>query len=271
MKIVLIKGGLGNQIFLYGLYEYIKKNIDPHVYYIYSTLKSHNGYELERWFNVHPAKAPKFIYFLFRIILFFSYRKLFIKESFYFLQEEDEEKIGCYTFIDIYGHDKKYIKDLFLPYKSFTLNEKNKKVLNDICSSNSISIHVRRGDYLLPQFRDIYGDVCTVKYYKKAIAKCLDFVDTPKFFVFSDDAEWVKTNLKLDNAVYIDWNTGNDSGYDMYLMSHCKYNIIANSTFSFWGAYLNPNKPTVFYPSKWFNSTYKKPDIFPDHWVGLDS
>ena len=76
--------------------------------------------------------------------------------------------------------------------------------------------------------------------------------------------------MKIDNAVYIDWNTGEESYIDMYLMTLSKANIIANSTFSYWGAYLNVNQPIVIYPQKWrFSESKGMLDIFPDNWIGL--
>lgn len=84
---------------------------------------------------------------------------------------------------------------------------------------------------------------------------------------FSDDIVWVRENLPLQNAVYIDWNTGEDSWQDMMLMSHCKHHIICNSTFSWWGAWLNPSiDKTVIVPSRWFQYS-ETPDIYPTGWI----
>ena len=94
-------------------------------------------------------------------------------------------------------------------------------------------------------------------------------MESPKFYVFSDDIAWVKNNLKLKNEVFVDWNIGKDSIYDMYLMSQAKANVIANSTFSYWGAYLNEKTRIVVYPKKWFASKFIAPNIFPDDWFGI--
>lgn len=137
-------------------------------------------------------------------------------------------------------------------------------------SSNSVSIHIRRGDFLSPQYYEKLGDIATKYYYYNAIEYITNKINDPIFFVFSDDIEWVKLNLQIKNAIYITWNTDKNSYKDMYLMTQCKANIIANSTFSYWGAYLNDNNPVVCYPKKWINSS-DVPDIFPYSWVGLDS
>ena len=88
--------------------------------------------------------------------------------------------------------------------------------------------------------------------------------------VFSDDIEWVKSNLHYADMTFVDWNTGEDSWQDMYIMSQCKYNIIANSTFSWWGAWLNntPDK-IVIAPKQWMKEETKRSDIIPETWIRL--
>lgn len=113
----------------------------------------------------------------------------------------------------------------------------------------------------------IFGNICTQKYYHDAIRIITEKVNDAVFYVFSDDISWVQTHLDIPNAVYVNWNTGESSIYDMYLMSSCKYNIIANSTFSYWAARLNKKTNMVIYPSKWYNTF--TPDIFPESWCGI--
>lgn len=132
---------------------------------------------------------------------------------------------------------------------------------------NAVSLHIRRGDYLEPKHWENTGSVCQLPYYRNAIAAIKKELDNPVFYVFSDDLAWVKENLPLDNAVYIDWNKGNDSWQDMMLMSHCRRHIICNSTFSWWGAWLDPHKDkTVIVPERWFRHT-ETPYIYPEGWT----
>lgn len=119
------------------------------------------------------------------------------------------------------------------------MSEKNQSLLKDIQNSNSVGVHIRRGDYMTKQNLVIFGNICTQKYYHDAIRIITEKVNDAVFYVFSDDISWVQTHLDIPNAVYVNWNTGESSIYDMYLMSSCKYNIIANSTFSYWAARLN--------------------------------
>ena len=132
---------------------------------------------------------------------------------------------------------------------------------------NAVSLHIRRGDYLQPQHWATTGSVCQLPYYRNAIAEMNKRVSAPSYYVFSDDIAWVKENLSLPNAVYIDWNKGEDSWQDMMLMSYCKHHIICNSTFSWWGAWLNPREDkTVIVPCRWFQHS-ETPNIYPAGWV----
>ena len=94
-------------------------------------------------------------------------------------------------------------------------------------------------------------------------------VQEPTYYVFSDDIDWVRENLDLPNAFFIDWNKGKDSWQDMMLMSHCRHHIICNSTFSWWGAWLNPHKEKmILAPEKWFKNI-ETPYIYPEEWIKI--
>ncbi|UFH54470.1 alpha-1,2-fucosyltransferase [Spirosoma sp. KNUC1025] len=136
-----------------------------------------------------------------------------------------------------------------------------------------VSIHIRRGDYVNhPEFSKTFGFV-GLDYYEHAIGQMTDKVNYPDFFVFSDDQEWVRQNLPLpDNAVFVQ-NTGPDSDVaDLVLMSRCRHHIIANSSFSWWGAWLNPNpNKLVITPKQWYKNkpTWNTKDLLPSAWMAL--
>ena len=132
----------------------------------------------------------------------------------------------------------------------------------------AVSLHVRRGDYLKPKFWENAGCLCGVPYYRRAIAEIRRRTGEAHFYVFSDDPEWCRANLPLDEtAVFVDWNKKADSWQDMMLMSLCRHNIICNSTFSWWGAWLNNNPgKTVLAPDRWFVSA-PTPHINSPSWV----
>ena len=135
--------------------------------------------------------------------------------------------------------------------------------------NNSVSIHVRRGDYLNGYYFETLGKICDIDYYKRAIALINKEVNDPYFYIFSDDPGYVAENLKIENATYVDFNRGRDSWQDMYLMSQCKHNIIANSTFSWWGAWLNTNlNKIVIAPNRWFANMDNDEIVLPE-WIRL--
>ena len=165
------------------------------------------------------------------------------------------------------------IREILLSDFSFhTICDKQLERLQNVIShENAISVHIRRGDYLLEQNKWSYGNICTLEYYECAMQYIRDRVSDCTFYFFSDDIEWVKKQYDVENAVYIEESMFDDyrDWYDMYLMSICRHNIIANSTFSWWGAWLNQNKEKiVIAPKKWIH-TYDYEDIYPSQWVQI--
>ena len=154
------------------------------------------------------------------------------------------------------------------------IDNKNAERVQRIMKSNSISIHIRRGDYVEnPETNKKHG-LCSLAYYKSAIRFISQKVNSPVFFIFSDDLNWAKENLKLTfSHEFVSGNIGDKSYMDMQLMSLCKHNIIANSTFSWWGAWLNSNpQKIVIAPNQWFaNKTrsYQINDLIPEDWKRL--
>lgn len=141
-----------------------------------------------------------------------------------------------------------------------------------IASTNSVSLHIRRGDYVHdPIINESHG-VCSLDYYQLAIDKILTAVPNPHFFVFSDDLPWVVENFKLDIPMTLVGQMANKKDFeDLWLMSRCQHQIIANSSFSWWGAWLNPNpNKVVCAPSRWFNNFPINPqDLIPETWIKL--
>lgn len=258
MKIVVFKGGIGNQLFQYCLIDYLSRK-GYKVYYRDETF-GHNGLEIHKYFDVKLNRLPRWLDYIYRKVKEkypLTFNRLSTLDDVY-----DESKIR----FDGYWQDKDYMSpEQDIAFKDLLLNERNKEILERIQSTNSVSIHVRRGDYL--KYPEIYGGICTTEYYAKAISIIKERIANPSFYIFSDDIEWCKGNMNIPNAEYIDWNKGNDSIYDMYLMSKCKANIIANSTFSYWGAKI-ANNYVVVYPHKWI-LTRPSPNFFMEQWIRL--
>lgn len=124
-------------------------------------------------------------------------------------------------------------------------NPLNREMADRMRNGNSVSVHVRRGDYLNPENVTMFGNICTDAYYQNAIDFVKSILPDAHFYFFSDDVSHVKKRFSGDDYTIVDINHGRDSFYDMWLMSNCKHNICANSTFSFWGARLNPNENKI--------------------------
>lgn len=139
-------------------------------------------------------------------------------------------------------------------------DERNLKYIEEMESSDSVAIHVRKGnDY---QELKEFSSTCGIEYYRKAIEYITARIDDPKFFVFTDNPEWVKQNLTGIDYTLIEGNpsSGPDNYLDMQLMSRCKHNIIANSSYSWWGAFLNQNPDKmVLMPEIWLYLGNREP------------
>lgn len=274
MKILYFGGGLGNQIFEYAFYLSVKDRFPKEkVYGVFDEkrFKEHaGGFEIEKIFNVNLPRTSFVAKSVMKMIM--AWNKL-IHPTAKYCHNLTSPNYHAVLF-NAFKMNKEFYKGRkgWISYKPLCLDGRNKEIIYDMLSSNSVSLHVRRGDFLSSKYAANHVGIATDKYYADAIRYICEKMDNPKFFVFSDDIPWCKSNLNIHDAVFVDWNTGEDSYIDMYLMKHTKANIIANSTFSYWGAYFNANHPLVIYPKKWkYSESEEALDIFPDNWIGMES
>ena len=194
----------------------------------------------------------------------FSKIKNTIKRKIGFNQE------GLYQSEEYFNNIKDVIK------KEFTLKNPlgNEAGASEKEMNNSlfpISLHIRRGDYVKNKIvREILGTL-PLEYYKQAINFVTKNIKNPTFFIFSDDIEWAKENLKTSLPTVFVSKQGIKDYEELILMSKCKHNIIANSSFSWWGAWLNQNSDKiVIAPKQWFvDKTVDEANILPEGWVAL--
>lgn len=147
--------------------------------------------------------------------------------------------------------------------------ERNRRIMEEMAGQPSVSIHVRRGDYLDAANASMFGGICTEAYYDASIRYLKERYPGAVFYVFSDDADYVRAHYQGPEYRIIDWNRGKDSFYDMQLMSCCHHNICANSTFSFWGARLNKNpRKIMLRPSIHKNTQTCVPGQMKELWAG---
>lgn len=178
--------------------------------------------------------------------LFPATRKIFYESDMYhpeIFEFEDKYLCGYFAcekyYADILGELRTTIR---FPKST---NPDNERLAEEMAQRESVSIHIRRGDYLDPENAQMFGNICTEAYYQGAIAEMKRLHPQAHFYIFSDDAAYVREKYVGSEYSVVDVNKGKDSFYDIWLMSQCKHNICANSTFSFWGARLNENPQKV--------------------------
>lgn len=259
-------------MFQYAMYLVLKKKhrFSFFCFDIRKTHKWHNGFELPKVFGLRTKVRIKF----FHAIL--AYLTILLKHGTIFREIVEQKytpeilsldsKVAIYS--GFWQTEKYFVSMQHIIRATFRFNEellnaKTKELYSKLIREDYVSIHIRRGDYLLEPERHTFGD----EYYRDAIKIVVSQVKSPKFVVFSDDKEYIRSKSLFKNALLVDWNIGDDSWQDMFLMSKCKHNIIANSSFSWWGAWLNanPNK-IVIAPKIWIKGFYNE-DIVPNSWI----
>ncbi len=264
MRAIKIKGGLGNQMFQYAYgrnLEIAGKRI---------------AFDISFFDGAKPVVDTARIFKLnkFNIQTKTRFGKFITKKDL-FINYLNKIKRRLGFFVDEYYQNEKYfigIADKIR--KEFTLKNDfsapAKEYLQRIENSDSVSLHIRRGDYVANKKINAYHGVCGLDYYNEATRIIKEKINNPIFFVFSDDIHWAKENLKGNEFVFVSCPEIEDIE-ELILMSKCKHNIIANSSFSWWGAWLNDNsEKIVIAPKKWFNDKKaKQMDIVPSNWLRI--
>ena len=269
MKYLILTGGLGNQMFEYAFLLALRHKSHKVVMDIshYDFLQMHNGFELERVFGIKEECVNKqglhiqWLRFLnkFRPSALYMADKLFFEPSCL----ENPKK-----YIWGYWQDELYFKEIDEQVRSvFTFNKMDKTnfaIAQEMHSNNSVALHIRRGDYAA------FGmNLMGMDYYRLAVKYITKKVRDTHFYVFSDDetvASEMANSLGL-NYTLINHNKGMESYKDMYLMTKCKHNITANSSFSWWGAWLNGNKDKIVVAPKEWNMNNPSINPQPTSWV----
>lgn len=263
MKIICLKGGLGNQLFEYCRYCQTKERERTYLHLDRRRLKQHAGALISDCFEVTLPHTP--IWVDAAVWGMKLLRRIGICKRLY-----DDERPDC-LLIDDYCQHRDYItraKEV-LHFRPLDLPEGHKQLLQLIRQeAYPVAVHIRRGDYLHKSNLSNFG-LCEVTYYHRAMEYIRQQHPAARFFFFSDDISWVKTHLHTEGAVYAEPLCGMDYA-DLYLMTECHGHIIANSTFSFWGAKLSTHPGIHIYPLRWYqNPTWTIPDIFPADWKGM--
>lgn len=293
MMIIGFGCGLGNQMFQYAFFLSMKKHypeteIKADIKYAFP--EEHNGIEIDKVFGLDlrectlkerkrlseiPITKSLFSAGLFKLRNITGFHKAtFYKQLDYTCFFSEVYNLSANRdkyFLGVWGNEK-YFYDLKEELQEqvyvfhLPLNESSQKHKQQILDTESVSIHVRRGDFVQYQ-----NHILGKKYYEKAVEYIETSVrSTVQYFVFTDDIDYAKKIfIDMPNVRYVTGNYEKDSWMDMYLMSICKHNIIANSSFSFWGAYLNKNTDKiVIAPNKSFKNC-KNPFACKE-WILID-
>lgn len=261
MIITKLQGGLGNQIFQWAYGKHLSVKYSTPLYLDLSFYKNQLGvtkrdFSLDKFTNISYDILSNNTNFS------FSEKKIKSpKDDFIFKELKYDDKYHYY--LNGYWQSEKYfletediIRENLKPNQS-TIDKLKEKYKTD----KSVSIHIRRTDYVNSNG---YHPVQPINYYEKGLKIIKDYEN---ILVFSDDISWCKKNLKFDNITFVE---NNDDIEDLWLMSLCDNNIIANSSFSWWGAWLNNNKEKkVIAPLNWFGSRLNTSDIIPTSWVKI--
>jgi hypothetical protein len=290
MNVVIIFNGLGNQMSQYAFYLQQKQlNSNTRILFDTASKERHNGFELSNIFNISYKHT------VLNSLLLLIYKLHYVQKSWTIklivellkrfgvsvLVEPNDYKFEKSNFIDRKGISFYYggwhsfknfsgvidqVKECF---KLEVSDDKNLSLLKQIRSVNSVSIHIRKGDYLDKENYFLYGAVCSKDYFVRAIKAIEEHVQNPCYFVFTNDEKWVRENITMIDYNLVNINSGATSWKDMFLMSNCEHNINSNSSFSWWAAFLNQNPNKIVITPKEFVYNLNTEDVYPNEWIKI--
>lgn len=292
MIIVKLLGGLGNQMFQYATGRAVARRLNAELLLDISGFVHYDlrCYELDFWnIRARPASddelvrsgvssgRPTFLRRLARVAGLGLPINRFVEASFAY--DPRIFDVADPAYLDGYFQSERYFQDIASELREeFTLraaaDEKNAEIRRKIeeAGNSAVSLHIRRGDYVSNAQTAQYHGVVSLDYYRRAVDHIAAQCEAPCFFVFSDDLDWVKCNLRIDHELVLVDANGPDSGAcDMALMMACRHHVIANSSFSWWGAWLNPHPDKIVVaPQHWFSGAkHDTRDLLPAKWVRL--
>lgn len=290
MKVVRIRGGLGNQMFQCALLLALRHHYKEPIYADtswYGTCLKHT-FQLEYIFRIglqyaSDSDIKRVSHHTHHYILNRWLRGILPHKATECRETRDFDYIDDIfshqgdRYYDGYFEDVRYFSDIedeirqAFAFKR-PLSERNADVVRRMREQNSVSLHIRRGDYMSKSNKKLFGGICDLAYYEKAIGYMRAHVEDAHFYVFSNDIAWCKTHvspmLEGVKVEFVDWNRGWDNYVDMQLMSCCRHNIIANSTFSWWAAWLNANAGKIVVSPRRLTNVRKK-DFALEGWVAF--
>jgi hypothetical protein len=290
MIVVQVIGGLGNQMFQYALGRHLAiktreelvldlTGFEQYALHAYSLNhlniagRAATKEEVASFVKLKPKKGRR--HFLYNFFVANPHR--YALEKYYHFDPSILSRKGS-MYLEGYWQSEKYFKDIEESIrKDFSLvsplSKRDEEILSQMQNTNATSLHVRRKDFAHHPELSAFHGVCSPEYYDKAVATIAKRSGSaPHLFIFSDDPAWAKENLHFPYPMtHVDHNDASKNYADIYLMSQCKHNIIANSSFSWWGAWLNSNPyKIVIAPSRWTNDPgLDTKDLIPPTWIRI--
>jgi len=281
-------GGIGNQMFQYAAGRALALRTRSPFRVDVADCTAHRGYELSHAFVVDARVASvedmeallgwrrrRKVRRLLAHMPVTALRGAYVPEP-HFHYWPGYRKLGGRAYLDGYWQSAEYFSDVEADVRAWFRFRRPLRGANAAVAAMieqapaSVSVHVRRGDYVAdPEVARIHG-TNPVDYYERARARLAERLESdPRFFVFSDDMGWARAHLELPSStVFVDHNQGSDSHFDLQLMARCRHHIIANSSFSWWGAWLDPsNAKIVIAPSSWFRVGHDTSTLLPAGWI----
>jgi len=291
MVIVSLMGGLGNQMFQYAAARQITHRLGTTLKlditaYTSDPLRTYSlsPFNIQAQFasaqELAAMRRPyesRMAWYLLRLnrLLKLPYGWTVLQENHFRPFDSATVRASGNVYLKGYWQSEKYFADIpDLIRREFILQNRpdsaNREMAGRIAGAQAVSLHIRRGDYVSnPIIQGIHG-VCDLAYYQASVERIGEKIASPHFFVFSDDTTWTQANLRLDYpTTFVTHNDGGNAHKDLRLMSLCRHHIIANSSFSWWGAWLNPNPDKIVCaPARWFNDpALDTRDLLPPGWI----
>lgn len=293
MITVEIKGGIGNQLFQYAFARSLAIELNDEIeldkswYYWNSLLKKNTkrSFVLNSLNTRNVNITQKRLRYAFartinkfKVVDFpftFNKTRYIVEQKFgydpnvYKADYENKYFIGFWQSYKYFSNIRRILLSEIKP--NFVLSPDSISLIKSARSTDSIAVHFRRGDYLINSKTRKFHGICSLDYYKNALDFISKNIRNPLFFVFSDDIKWVKGNFHFNSAtIYIDSNYKVSDLESLWIMKNCKHFVIANSTFSWWGAWLSTNDhKIVVAPKKWFNNDVDTSDLIPKDWIRI--
>jgi hypothetical protein len=290
---VRLEGGLGNQLFQYAAGRSLALRHGTELLLDTSTLQRYKRsvtprqFELDsflhlgRMATVHEARFLPWMHRIAAISHWVSPWRTYVEKGLSFNADfaslpDQTYLVGYWQSFRYFSHISKLLIDELKPLD--VLSEASEVVAEQIDTCTSVALHVRRGDYVSLASAANFHGALSKSYYESALSYVRERVLNPKYFVFSDDPEWCRKNLPSNNTmIFVGHNAGPDAWQDLMLMSRCHHHIIANSSFSWWAAWMADQRwgvkqRIVIAPKHWFRGKMLDKDMesrFPSHWVTI--